>query len=309
MRTLVIHTGGIGDFLLACPAIAGLAASGPVELAGHFDRVSLAVMGGIAEQAHGLDAIAFHTVFTEPSPTLRTFVARFDRIVVWMRDEDGAIERGLCACRVDEVHVYPGLPDADWRGHASDYYLACLGMPRTAPWRLAIPDLGEPLDVVIHPGSGSAKKNWPLNRFCAVAAHLQREGRRVTWCLGPAELERGGIADALYRYGEVLHSEDSPVELARRLAGARAYLGNDSGITHLAAALGVPTLAVFGPTHPQVWAPRGKHVHVVRDVPWPDVEEVLSAVQRAASATAAVFGGADSNSAMLPVTSTRSVSS
>ncbi|HNT87980.1 MAG TPA: glycosyltransferase family 9 protein, partial [Candidatus Hydrogenedentes bacterium] len=63
--------------------------------------------------------------------------------------------------------------------------------------------------------------------------------------------------------------------IAGILAGARLYIGNDSGITHLAAAVGCPTVAVFGPTDPTVWAPRGARVHVVAGDPWPDAEAVL----------------------------------
>ena len=74
-----------------------------------------------------------------------------------------------------------------------------------------------------------------------------------------------------------------PPNLARHchLAGARVFLGNDSGITHLATAAGCPTVAVFGATDPRVWAPRGTHVTVLQGDPWPDVPTVIEAVHRA----------------------------
>lgn len=75
----------------------------------------------------------------------------------------------------------------------------------------------------------------------------------------------------------LLHAE-SLVELARSLAGARLYIGNDSGVSHLAAAVGCPTVVLFGPTDPRVWAPRGGHVTVVRGMPWPEVGQVLEAL-------------------------------
>jgi ADP-heptose:LPS heptosyltransferase len=56
---------------------------------------------------------------------------------------------------------------------------------------------------------------------------------------------------------------DDLYELACWLAGASLYVGNDSGITHLAAAAGAPVVALFGPTDPAVWAPRGPRVRVV----------------------------------------------
>ena len=88
----------------------------------------------------------------------------------------------------------------------------------------------------------------------------------VCWCAGPEEPLAGATRfDDLY-------------ELAQWLARARLYIGNDSGITHLAAAVGTPVVAVFGPTDPAVWGPRGDHVRVVhRAGGWPSVDEVLAA--------------------------------
>jgi ADP-heptose:LPS heptosyltransferase len=273
MRTLVVHTGAIGDFLLACPALAELARDAAVELAGNRARLELAVAAGIARTAHDLDAIEFHTVFSQPSAKLRKFIRPFDRIIVWMRDPDGSLRRGLETCSARRVDVFPGLPDAHWSRHASEYYAECLGLSELPPLRLAIAPAGTPLDVVIHPGSGSPTKNWPLENFREVADAFVAQGRRVTWCAGPAEEERGGLSP--------LHDDDlrglSLVELARRLGTARLYLGNDSGITHLAAALGVPTLAVFGPTDPRIWGPRGRRVRILQGDPWPSAGDVLDA--------------------------------
>lgn len=274
-RTLVVHTGGIGDFLLACPALRVLAEAGPVELAGHPERHALAVAAGIARAAHGLDAIEFHSLFAQPSEKLVAFLRGFDRVVVWMRDADGSLRRGIDACGVSRVDVFPGLPQSGFARHASEYYAECLGMAAPPPLRLAIAPVGAALDVVIHPGSGSLAKNWPVENFRAVAGALAARGRGVTWIAGPAEDERDGTAGEEYGPGATLR-DVSLLELARRLAGARLYLGNDSGVTHLAAALGVPTLAIFGPSDPCVWAPRGEWVRVVRGGPWPAEEEVLS---------------------------------
>jgi ADP-heptose:LPS heptosyltransferase len=104
--------------------------------------------------------------------------------------------------------------------------------------------------AAIHPFSGSPRKNWPLENFRELARQLEA-GMPVRWCAGPEDppLEGAVRIDDLY-------------ELARWLARAQMYVGNDSGITHLAAAVGTPVLALFGPTDPAVWAPRGAHVTV-----------------------------------------------
>ena len=105
--------------------------------------------------------------------------------------------------------------------------------------------------AVIHPFSGSARKNWPLERFRELAARLAMP---VRWCAGPEEaLEDAVRFENLY-------------ELACWLASARVYIGNDSGITHLAAAVGARVVAIFGPTDPAVWAPRGERVSVIQGV-------------------------------------------
>jgi ADP-heptose:LPS heptosyltransferase len=271
-RTLIIHTGGIGDLLLALPTIAQIPA--PIELAGHRDRLELAVAGRLAEAAHALESIEFHTVFDSPSARLREFLGRFNRAVVWMRDSDDTIRRGLSECGISHVDVFPGLPDAGWSRHASEYYADCLQVAAPRGFHLDIDPVGEPLDIAIHPGSGSPTKNWPVENFHALAAFLAEAGRRITWCLGPAEVER----DPRTQFdGDVLQCE-SLVALAGRLASARVFIGNDSGITHLAAALGIPTVAIFGPTNPAVWEPRGERVRVLRGNPWPRVSEAIVAL-------------------------------
>jgi len=270
--TLVVHTGGIGDFILAMPAISAIAKDGPVELAGYRDRLELAVEGGVARAAHSLDAIGFHSLFGDPTPKLCEFLSRFDRVVVWMRDSEGVIHRGLERCGIQHADIFPGLPDFDWQRHASEYYAECLGVPISSDFMLDIVPSGSPLDVVIHPGSGSPKKNWAIENFAALAEELRRASQTVTWCQGPAEMERESLvqgADNVLRCASL-------VELATRLATARLYIGNDSGITHLAAVLGVHTIAIFGPTNPAVWAPLGRCVDVLHGTPWPTVLEALS---------------------------------
>lgn len=278
-RTLVVHTGGIGDFLLACPSILALGREGPVELLGRRDRLELAVAGGIADAAHGLEHAGFDSIFETPSQRLHDFLAPFQRVVVWMQDAQGEIRRGLEACGVANIEVYPGLPPADWTRHASAYYLGCLGMPEDADFKLSFAPMDAQHDVVIHPGSGSRTKNWPLDKYAALARDLESSGREVTWCLGPAEIER-----ALGPFSRLPNSTrrivtDSLVDLAAHLAVARDYIGNDSGVTHLAAAVGCPTIALFGPTDPTVWAPRACRVLRFEEASVPAIKKALGALR------------------------------
>jgi len=113
--------------------------------------------------------------------------------------------------------------------------------------------------VLIHPGSGSPAKNWPLERFTEVGRRLGALGHRVAWIRGPAE----AALDFLEPAAEVI--EQPRVQtLAATLARSSLFIGNDSGVSHLAAAVGAPTLAIFGPTSPAVWRPDGMRVETLR---------------------------------------------
>jgi heptosyltransferase-2 len=121
--------------------------------------------------------------------------------------------------------------------------------------------------VALHPGSGGAVKRWPGARFAAIARRLLAEGYAPLLLAGPAD--DAAIAAALEALGEA----GTRVPVARVLAlpvllgvlrRAAAYLGNDSGVSHLAGLADIPTLALFGPTDPAVWAPLGPRVRVLR---------------------------------------------
>ncbi len=274
VSTLVVHTGAIGDFILACPSIRALAQDSPVDVLGEFDRVHLAVAGGIARAAFDLTAARFESLFSEPKPELRAFLSHYDRVVVWMKD-DGLIRRNLTEIGVCDVRVHSGLPPDDWGEYAARYYLDALGLSGDATPRLDLPASPGRHDVILHPGSGSGRKNWPMARYRALADLLRANGRDVWWCAGPAE-EEGGLAESLPCDRIILGR--SLVELGGILRSARAYVGNDSGITHLAVAVGCPTVAIFGPTNPRVWGPRGANVCIVQGNVWPEPGDIFNAI-------------------------------
>ena len=186
MRTLVIHVGGIGDFLLCCPALIRLAEEGPIEILGQPGRTRLAVTTGIAAAVHDIDRVGFESVFGEPSTRLAGFLASFDRAIIWMRDA-GEIRNGFRKCGIRDVRTFPGIPRETRASHASNYYLECLGYGSAPPLRLAIASGGNCSDLFIHPGSGGRRKNWPLDRFERLSEALKSKGRTVIWCKGPAE--------------------------------------------------------------------------------------------------------------------------
>ncbi|MDX2153525.1 MAG: glycosyltransferase family 9 protein [Bryobacteraceae bacterium] len=181
----------------------------------------------------------------EAPPRLLSRLGKFDEIVSWY----GANREEFRRC-VEELRLpfrfLPALPPPEGREHAADFFLRQVGGAPPAIPRVPCERRDDEF-VVIHPFSGSARKNWPLDKFRVVAEGLPD----VRWCAGPEEvLPEATRFDDLY-------------ELARWLARARLFIGNDSGIAHLAAAVGTPVIALFGPTDPAVWAPRGSHVRIL----------------------------------------------
>lgn len=121
-----------------------------------------------------------------------------------------------------------------------------------------------PKSVLVHPGSGGRAKCCPLEALESVVTKLSDRGTRVNWIIGPDELERDGLKlqKRLERTCEVLFQE-SLERAADHVAAADAFLGNDAGMTHVAALAGVRTVALFGPTDPRVWRPIGPDVGVM----------------------------------------------
>jgi hypothetical protein len=159
--------------------------------------------------------------------------------------------------------------------HQAEYYLSCCGLlPDSAPayeiplaphalaWRaefLKRHALEETPLLLMAPGSGAREKNWPVAHFSAMGRWWRaRTAGEVIVLLGPVERERGGF-EALA--GEFIAAADLDLaQAAALLARSDLYLGNDSGITHLAAAVGALTAAIFGPSDARQWAPRGAKV-------------------------------------------------
>lgn len=269
-RLLVIHTGGVGDFICTFPALSALAETYSIDVAGLPERAALAHAAGIAEATHNLEYTGFASIFSEPDDRLRAFAARFDEALVWMADGDGQIARGLMAAGIPRVRCFAGIPPRDAKEHAAHWYARCAGTAISLPYSATFQKIAADVDVVIQPGSGGRSKNWPLTRFDALAHRLEAVGCRVAWCLGPAEEEWPSRRAAL---------PPMPlVELAGVLGGARLFVGNDSGISHLAGATGCPTVAIFGPTNPNVWRPVGPRVrHLGGCGEWPDLDGVYRA--------------------------------
>jgi|CXWL01.1.fsa_nt_gi hypothetical protein len=128
-------------------------------------------------------------------------------------------------------------------------------------------------NVVVHPGSGGRAKCCPLEALEAFVRELLARGWNARWMIGPDEMERDGaeFRRRLERTAPVIF-EESVVAAANLVAEADVFVGNDAGMTHVAALAGVNAVALFGPTDPRVWRPPGSNVAVFR-FPSPDEPE------------------------------------
>ncbi len=160
--------------------------------------------------------------------------------------------------------TYPALPT---RAPAAAHFAAPLSElgiePGSHYYRLSDPNVSPPKNgpIILHPGSGSARKNWPADCWLELLRHLPG---RVTLVLGEAELERWALPLAAGVQTDALINQPLP-ELVAHLSTCRLFLGHDSGISHLAAAAGARCVLLFGPTDPSIWAPPTPDVRVLRE--------------------------------------------
>jgi len=245
IRRLLIRPGAIGDFIVSLPALESLRSEyTEVWCAGQ--NVSLA---RFADSARSIASAGLDRLGLLPADEVIERLRGFDSIISWY-GENRLEFRTLTAGLGLPIQFLRALPRGD--GHAVDFYneqaRALGGTPASRFPSIACPPAPREF-AAVHPFASNEAKRAPIAWFQSVAARLA-ESMPVEWLCGPEEkLQNAVRIEDLY-------------ELACRLRRARVFLGNDSGISHLAAAVGTPVIAWFGPSDPRIWAPRGPAVQV-----------------------------------------------
>lgn len=305
LRGVIIQPGAIGDCILTLPLVAFMKENlglGSVDIIGHSDYVGILPGRTCVDSISSIDSIDLHRLFVENQkfslvdrdPLISIFSC-YAWIATFIGEPDSNFEQNLIftanCSHSAEIITLSLKPSRSFSGHVTDFYIqhfiSHCGLPLQS-WQVqhnkclieaTETDLvrgkellkgtglgsGKKL-VVIQPGSGGVNKCWHLDNFLAIAKKLKSEGLNVVFLLGPAEIDRFDNT-VIKKIGDTTKylSDLSLEQVLGLLSHTDTFIGNDSGITHLAAGLGVRTLALFGPTNPTVYKPIGPKVTTFTD--------------------------------------------
>lgn len=276
-RILVIRGGAIGDFILTLPALAALRKQFPqthLAVLGYPRVAVLAELAGTANEVRSIEARALAGFFArrgELDTALGDWFGGFNIIVSYLYDPDGIFQENVARVSKAQFIAGPHRPDETQPLHATEVFLKPLERLAISGAE-AVPHLAlnpQPSTfnlLALHPGSGGASKNWPEARWLELLRRIAMDTSwRVLLVGGEAEGERVQRlapqlpADRL----SIAFNEPLP-ELARKFTACTAFVGHDSGITHLAAASGLRGLALWGGTKPEIWRPRSERFDLLR---------------------------------------------
>ncbi len=282
-----MRPGAVGDFILTLPAARVLARSFPdagIEFVGTAAAKPLLPMVRELAACTDFGSPWLSSLFAgagELGAEAAQYVSRFDTAVCYFRDDEQIVGPRLRKAGVARVvfctaspsrgmhvaqHLINGLRELGIRGKAEPPAIHADARSRSLAAEF-LRSMGVSSDrplVALHPGAGSPQKRWPMSNFGELARVLKEHGFRILVTWGPAEPD---VKDSLGQpsWAGVVGMANLPLDvLAAVMERCILFVGNDSGITHLAAALGVPSIALFGPTDSEVWKPLGKSVKVVQ---------------------------------------------
>jgi heptosyltransferase-2 len=275
---LVIRGGAVGDFILTLPVLAALRLHFPeqrLEILGYPPVASLAAAAGLADDVSALESPRFTGFFVPNgawSANVADWFSGFEWIISYLHDPGDVFRANVARCSSAKFIAGPHRPDETLAVHATELLLRplqALGIRGADPRpRLNLPaTLFAPPCLALHPGSGSERKNWPEAKWAELLELLAaRSAHDFLLIGGEAEGDRCGRLAAALPAGRVHIAQNLPlVELAARMQTCGGFIGHDSGITHLAAALDLPGLVLWGQTALTMWRPQSARLQILRD--------------------------------------------
>ncbi|MGD9287491.1 MAG: glycosyltransferase family 9 protein [Desulfobacterales bacterium] len=269
-KLLIIHQGALGDFVLIFPAV--------IRLHRYFDEIDALCQSGLGKLAeslgivsswHPLESAPVATLFSDTiDPKIKAVLTSYKTIIVFTISK--RLEQNIRHLASVSVCCIPPKPPVRVRQHLTEFVIEKLedcglitkmdsGGDKIFLHNRRIKAICTD-QILIHPGAGSTLKRWPISDFLEVAAKLEVDGMKPEFVLGPAEED---LSEILANSDRIVHRFSDLLALAELLKSAAGYIGNDSGVSHLAAFIGLPTTAIFGPTDPERWAPLGRCVSIV----------------------------------------------
>ena len=284
---LLYRPGAIGDTLLLWPALValrGACPNMPLALIGHPAVAELFLANRLVDRYLSRDGPAADALFAPSDRLAHERLGPLAAAIAWTADPEGLLRANLTALGADPCILAPSRPPESTGPHVAQHLydsLAPFGLSGpVSDWirpvalaalagRWAALSARRPL-VMLHPGSGGRGKNWPAERFVVLAAELARQrNATVVATFGPAD----AVARASFvAQATVLLDAPPLLELSGLFARSALYVGNDSGISHLAGLSGAPSLVLFGPTDPALWQPLGRTVVPLRRQPLQSLE-------------------------------------
>lgn len=321
-RAVILQPGALGDCILTLPLAKLMKEAlglGGVDIVGHSEYIGILPGRSCVSSIRSIDSTDLHRLFVEPAkfdladrdPLIDTF-ADYAWIVTFLGEPDGDFEQNLIftanCSHSAEIITLSLKPPQESKQHVAEYYVQQFALQSGLPSdRLGLAadqilievtegdrerglelleqagiDVSKRL-VVIQPGSGGRHKCWHLENFLSVARTLRDRGIEVLFLLGPAEVERFESMDKARLYVTAKCMAHLPLsQVVDLLSCADVVIGNDSGVTHLAAGMGLRTFALFGPTDPALYKPIGPALTVLQDThdrfttqPCPDLQKAI----------------------------------
>jgi len=298
---VILHTGAIGDCVLTLPLAASIKKTfglSRLDFIGNTETIGFYPDRTCVDRTISAESIPLHRLFGESSDfflddkdRLSDAFSEYEQVVSFLGFGHPHFETNLlftvhCTHSTD-ITVLPAKAPDHYSSHITNFYRHCfqqdnplleLTTPKD-PMVTALPsDYSAGMDIVekaglnpdaplavIQPGSGSTAKCWHIENFFQVAAALKKEGHQVLFLIGPAEIERFSQESiARIRSQETALENMSLTQVLQILTQGDVFLGNDSGIGHLSAAMGKRTIVLFGPSNDIHYRPVGQSVEILK---------------------------------------------
>ncbi|MBA3035169.1 MAG: glycosyltransferase family 9 protein [Desulfobacterium sp.] len=278
-KLLFIHQGAIGDIVSLFPAIIKLKAKfNRIDAFCNKDLGNLACLLKITNRTYPVEAAFFSSIFSDKvDPVAKEILRSYDEILLFSYSDQ--IEKTISGIVNKRIYRIPPRPDATIEIHILDYILKFLvkykltdndSLPGKEYHDYLTKEIGNSKaqdtgsKVIIHPGSGSRRKNWPVANFIKVCKNLESKGISIDIIIGPAEYDLAEKFKSYLPSSTKIHSPAKLLDIVPLLKQSSGFIGNDSGISHLAAFMGIPAIVIFGPSDPKRWKPFGPFVKILR---------------------------------------------